>query len=201
VTKPQEDDLDAVRTIVAALEGFDENEKERILRWVREKSGLGHLQPGALPIATSSAARHPTMTPAASGQASDIKSFVEKKNPKSDTQFAATVAYYYRFEAPPSQPRKESITKEDLQEASRQISRKRLRNPAQTLVNAHAQGLLNRGERGAYVINTVGENLVAMALPSDGKPRPPSRAKPRGAAKKTIKKSVKRKPSRPPRKF
>ena len=38
--------------------------------------------------------------------------------------------------------------------------------PAQTLVNAHYQGYLEKGtQRGTYVINTVGENLVAMALP------------------------------------
>jgi len=117
VTKPQGDDLDAVRTIVAALESFDEKEKERILRWAREKLGLGHLQPGTLPSPPPPAAPHPTTTPVASGPASDVKSFVEKKNPTSDIQFAATVAYYYQFEAP-GHLRKQSITKEDLQEAS-----------------------------------------------------------------------------------
>lgn len=199
MTEPQGDDLDAVRTIVAALEGFDENEKERILRWAREKSGLVQAPPGPLMPPSLSGALHPATTPGASGQTSDIKSFVEKKDPKSDTQFAATVAYYYRFEAP-SHLRKESITREDLLEACRQIDRERLRNPAQTLVNAHAQGLLNRGERGAYVINTVGENLVAMALPSEGKPRPRSGPKRSGAAKKSAKKLVSRKASHPSRK-
>jgi hypothetical protein len=98
----------------------------------------------------------------------DIKTFVDTKKPPSETQFAATVAYYYGFEAP-AESRKESITSSDLQEACRQVGRARIKNPAQTLVNAHAQGLLDRGDRGAYTINTVGENLVAMALPSDGR--------------------------------
>jgi hypothetical protein len=137
--------------------------------------------------------------PAASGPVSDIKSFVEKKNPSFDTHFAATVAYYHRFEAP-EHLRKESITKEDLQEACRQSGRERLRHPAQTLVNAHAQGLLDRGDRGAYVINTVGENLVAMALPSDGKAKPGGRTAPRSGAKKSARKPVKRKATRPARK-
>ncbi len=99
-------------------------------------------------------------------QGSDIKSFVEKKKPSSDTQFAATIAYYYRFEAP-GHLRKESITSADLQDACRQTGRRRIRHLRQTLVNTHRQGLLDRAERGAYSINTVGENLVAMALPSD----------------------------------
>jgi hypothetical protein len=139
---------------------------------------------------------HPTAT---AGQVSDIKTFVEKKNPTFDTHFAATVAYYYRFEAP-EHLRKESITKEDLQEGCRQAGRERLRHPAQTLVNAHTQGLLDRGDRGAYVINTVGENLVAMALPSDGTTKPVRRAASRPPAKKAPKKPVKRKASRPTRK-
>jgi len=47
------------------------------------------------------------------------------------------------------------------------VGRARLENPGQTLRNAHHGGLLDRGEgRGLYVINTVGENLVAMTLPS-----------------------------------
>jgi hypothetical protein len=67
-------------------------------------------------------------------------------------------------------------------------------------VNAHTQGLLDRGDRGAYVINTVGENLVAMALPSDGTTKPVRRAASRPPAKKAPKKPVKRKASRPTRK-
>lgn len=199
MTKPQADDLEAVRTIVAALEGFDEKDKERILRWAREKLGLAHSHPSVSATHLPPTALPATPTPVPLGAASDIKSFVEKKNPTSDIQFAATVAYYYRFEAP-GHLRKESITKEDLVEACRQVGRDRLRHPAQTLVNAHTQGLLDRGERGAYAINTVGENLVAMALPSDGKGRSAPRAKTRGGAKHPVKKPTKRKVSPPKRK-
>jgi hypothetical protein len=46
----------------------------------------------------------------------DIKSFVTAKNPRSDVQFAATVAYYFQFEAPQSE-RKSAINKDDLQDA------------------------------------------------------------------------------------
>lgn len=195
MTKPQPDDLDAVRTIVGALEGFDAKDKQRILRWAQEKLGLAQPAPPSS-SSTAPSAPPPAIPPAPfPGQGSDIKSFVEKKSPSSDTQFAATVAYYYRFEAP-VQLRKESITSEDLQEACRQVGRDRLPRPAQTLVNAHAQGLLDRGERGAYSINTVGENLVAMALPSEGKVRAPARTKNRLGGKKATRKSAKRKSSR-----
>jgi hypothetical protein len=169
VSKPAPDDLEAVRTVVGALEGFETKAQERILRWAQEKLGLVGLgrapsQSAQAPIPTPA---QPQLLHAPSTGASDIKSFVERKKPTSDTQFAATIAYYYRFEAPP-ELRKDSISASDLQEACRQVGRSRIRYPVQTLVNAHGQGLLDRGEPGAYSINTVGENLVAVALPSDG---------------------------------
>ena len=173
----QKDDLEAVRTIVTALEGFAAEDQERILRWVREKTKL--------PIPAAMSARPqtqapqqpviptPASTPTGVGPASlrDLKSFVSDKKPKSDVQFAATVAYYYRFEAT-IEKRKEELNSEDLQEACRLASRERLKNPGQTLRNAHQQGLLDKGSQaGSFAINSVGENLVAMTLPTDRKVR------------------------------
>jgi hypothetical protein len=92
-------------------------------------------------------------------------------------QFAATVAYYFAFEAPLGE-RKDSITADDLQDACRQVGRHRLKRPIKTLHNAHASGLLDKaGERGAFKINTVGENLVAVTLPSGSGTAAPPRAK------------------------
>jgi hypothetical protein len=166
MTKAAPDDYEAVRTVVAALEPFESRDQERILRWAREKLGLAPTsiasligESGSEPLAEDSAVA------TALTRSKDIKTFMDQKKPESESQLAASVAYYYRFEAPQHQ-RKDAITKDDLQEACRQIGRTRLKHPAQTLVNAHAQGYLDKGvERGTYVINTVGENLVAMALP------------------------------------
>ena len=175
------DDLDAVRTIVETLKNFKPEEQQRILRWAVEKAGLpssiapasstGSSSPAspAGPVVASSHA--PATTPSTNG-AVDIKSFIDQKQPRSDVQFAATVAYYLRFEAPPAE-RKEAIDKDDLQEACRKAKRDRLKNPYQTLVNAHTLGLLDKGsEKATFVLNTVGENLVAMTLPGDGKAAP-----------------------------
>jgi hypothetical protein len=97
-------------------------------------------------------------------RAPDIKSFIATKNPKSDVQYAAVVAYYYRFEAQESD-RKESITSEVLQQSTRLAGRKRLEKPIMTLNNAKNLGYLDSAARGEFRINTVGENLVAMTLP------------------------------------
>lgn len=154
------DDLEAVKKIVESLEGFKPEEQERIIRWARERIGLD-----LTPLESARRAEPPDASLQTPRRAIDIKSFVASKNPKADTHFAATVAYYYKFEAPIGE-RKEFIAGDDLQDACRRVGRERLANPGQTLRNAHHSGLLDKGsDAGIYCINTVGENLVAMTLP------------------------------------
>jgi hypothetical protein len=183
------DDLAAVRTIAQALEGFDSKEQERIIRWVREKVGLtpDTSLPTGASVTVSPAANAPSAT-------KDLKTFVAEKKPKSDNQFAATVAYFYRFVAPPEH-RKDEITSNDLQEACRLVGRERLSVPGQTLRNAHQVGLLNKGnETGSFTINSVGENLVDVTLPGDGASI--SRSKTKKKQKKKAKKKAAKKVAR-----
>ena len=196
------DDLEAVRAVVEAVQGFKEDEQQRIFRWAAEKVGLkspfgapAHPTTTAPAIsapitpATTSVAQHPATpgAPVSSGQ--DIRSFVAAKNPRSDIQYAATVAYYYQFEAPHAE-RKKVIGKDDLQEATRKTGRERFKRPDQTLRNAHMLGLLDKGdESGTFCINTVGENLVAMTLPGDGS-APPKRGR-KSSAKRAGKERAK----------
>lgn len=182
----QQDDLDAVRTLVLTLEPFDPSDRERIIRWAREKLGLpvAPLPQGSAAPSTSVAepARTATQVP----RVTDIKSFVAEKNPTSNNDFAATVAYYYRFEAPEDQ-RKETINAADLQEACRLTGRERLAKPAQTLVHAYTAGLLEKAGRGTYSISTVGENLVAVTLPLQPSE---ARSKPRQAKRPAARKAA-----------
>lgn len=191
------DDLEAVRSIVATLEPFSDEEKERIIRWSREKLNLT-LQVATAAEPTPHVAtqvKHTESPQHASKTQQDIKTFIDEKNPSSDMQFAATVAYYYAFEASESN-KKDTISGDDLQEACRLAKRTRLTNPSQTLRNAAFNGLLDKVADGAYAINAVGENLVAMTLPSDGtKPKPKKKAakKKKVAKKKAAKKKSKKK--------
>jgi hypothetical protein len=190
------DDLEAVRVLVETLQPFTSDDRERIIRWAREKLGM--------PASVASAALAPRLEPgsdeagnaavAVTQGAVDIKKFVTEKAPRSDVHFAAAVAYYYQFKSPEHQ-RKDSITKEDLVEACRQVDRKRPKRPAQVLVNAYHDGLFDRGGKGSYKLNSVGENLVAMALPgTDGTAKTPKRArKTTGSRKGQPKKKVARK--------
>lgn len=192
MAKETADDFEAVRVVVATLEPFDAPDQERIIRWAREKLGLSAALAAA--PGTGGETKRASEEVAASvapGKASDIRTFIANKRPQTDIQFAAAVAYYYLFDAPEPQ-RKETITSDDLQDACRQTGREQLTKPAQTLVNAHHQGYLDKGsERGTYAINTVGENLVAMALPEGATTgntvnarRRKARPKPKGVKKR-----------------
>jgi hypothetical protein len=193
MTTTTPDDLEAVRQISSALQPFKEPERERILRWVREKMGLpadvkGTVVVSDTGVASTTPATRTGLPPSGlpAGVGKDIKTFVTEKNPPSDKQFAAVVAYYYAFEAP-EDSRKGSITGADLQDACRKAGRQRLTKPAQTLINACFAGLLDKAaEKGAYSINSVGENLVAMTLPGQSGVAPKRIVKP-----KTKKKSSK----------
>jgi len=188
MSSPKTDDLEAVRTVVEAVQDFKPDEQQRILRWAIEKLGISV---GAAPAYTPPPYTPGTPPPPAlptSGGATNIKSFMLEKKPRNDVQYAAAVAYYYRFEAPEVE-KKDFINKDDLQEATRKALRERFGNPLQTLNNAHNLGLLDRGpEKGTFVINSVGENLVAMTLPDGGAPKKPAKKK---AAKKGVKKGSK----------
>jgi hypothetical protein len=159
-------DFDIAKNLFEQLDGLEQDRQHRILRWVAESLGIktpslaSHHKP--VPAEDFSVGPTPPVPPET--EAKDIKSFVASKNPKSDVHFAAVVAYYYRFEAP-TEDRKDTISSDILQDSTRLAGRERLAKPHMTLNNAKNLGYLDSAGRGAFRINTVGENLVAMTLP------------------------------------
>lgn len=158
----------AAEEIKAILHGRDKIEQERIVRWVSESLGIV-VSPGGTPAPIAPQTHTPSPQPqtpqlGAAGMKKDIKSFVTEKCPKSDVQFAAVAAYFYRFEVSQAD-RKEVILPQDLQDAGRQARGFGFKKPLVTLNNAVALGYFDRGGRGEFKLNAVGENLVAMTLP------------------------------------
>ena len=191
------DDLEAVRTVVDTIKDFNPDEQQRIFRWVAEKlnlpqpfvSGASAQSTNRLGVAPTAPPPPPDPHAPITPVATNIKSFIAEKKPRNDVQFAAAVAYFYRFEAPPAE-RKEAINKEDLQEATRKAGRDRFGNPLTTLNNAHKMGLLDKGsEKATFTINSVGENLVAMTLPEGGTQSKPQKRKKSSPAKRKSKKA------------
>lgn len=160
--------FDAAKTIVDALSNLDKPSQALAMRFAAETLGL-QLAPQSQQNQTPPSQSPSATTPPGGGGAThstDIKQFTAAKAPKTDQQFAAVVAYFYLFEAPESE-RKETIDRETLTEAARLAGRRRPRDATFTLNNAKNSGYLDSMGSGQFRINSVGENLVAMALPSD----------------------------------
>jgi hypothetical protein len=92
------DDFDAGKAIFEKLKDIPQERQEKILRWVRENLGLSTRETtrsSAEPL-TPELEESTTEQASDTEKAVDIRSFVESKKPRSDQQFAAVVAYYYR---------------------------------------------------------------------------------------------------------
>lgn len=189
-------DLDAVKKLIEALEQFNNEERMRIIRWACERLGMNNISNikeiiSSLNISKTTNQIQPEQSTPERKQI-DIKSFVNGKNPTSDAQFVAVVAYYFKFEAPDDQ-RKEFIVSDDLNEAARQADWTRFIKPANTLNNVYTKsGYLNKVEHGKYKLNAVGENLVAMVLPGNGDGKVSKKKKRNNIVKKTNKKKGKK---------
>ena len=158
--------FDAAKKIVESLQGLDKASQALAMRFAAETLGLQLTPTSHMPIATVPPTPLGVLTPSGTPHSMDIKQFTVAKAPKSDQQFAAVVAYFYRFEAAEAQ-RRESIDADLLLEAARLAGRKRPSNARFTLNNAKNSGYLDATTAGKYRINSVGENLVAMALPGN----------------------------------
>jgi hypothetical protein len=116
----------------------------------------------------------------------DIRSFRAEKNPTTDVQMAAVVAYYLAELAPLDQ-RKTAITPKDITEYFKQAGHPLPKAPKIPLWNARAAGYFNSDGHGNYTLNPVGHNLVAHNLPtadSEDRPKRPSKTAAKRASKK-----------------
>ncbi|MDT3737162.1 MAG: hypothetical protein ROZ00_13125 [Denitratisoma sp.] len=192
MTHAQSDDFDIAKAIFDQLKDLPSERQQRVLRWIAEGLGVSSAAPQAPPHGSSvptNPAALPVLPLVGNAGATDIKTFIAGKSPKSDQQFAAAVAYYYRFEAPPAE-RRDSVNGDVLQEAARLAGRKRPANPRVTLNNAKAAGYLDSSSPGDFTINSVGENLVAMTLP--GGTEAPTKKKRQTKKQATTKSKTKR---------
>ncbi len=165
----KKDLYDVLRKVVDLIKPLSEDDKTRTIRWACEMLDINVINLGLATGIQSGISRE--ITPVNPMQQrgypmtfKDIKTFITEKNPVTDNHLAATVAYYYQFEAT---EKKDSISKDDLVDATRKIGQGgRLKRPDQTLVNATKSGYLDNISRGLYKLNSVGENLVVMTLPN-----------------------------------
>ena len=187
--------LDAAQKIILELHGMTPDDQSLAIRFAAETL---RLSVPAAPVPSAPLSPHSAQVPASAaissaGHSTDIRSFTAMKAPKSDQQFAAVVAYYYQFEAPPDQ-RKESIDVQTMKDAARMAQRRQPPQWIYTLTNAKNAGYLDSVRDGNYKLSPVGENLVAITLPGNGQSsagggKKKTAKKTRGPAKKVNKKN------------
>jgi len=184
-----EKELAAIRSIANTLKPFEPDARRRVLQYATQHLGIVDVPTGKVPAA-------PT-TPAGSGEGIeglqagsgdkdkivDIRRFKEEKNPKSDVQMAAVVAYYLAKLAP-EELRQDSIMADDIEKYFDQGGYRLPRNSSMTLVNAKNAGYLDPAGHGKYKINPVGHNLVVHNLPKSDASKPVKRSRPKKARRK-----------------
>ncbi len=197
--EPSTSHFDAAKAVVDALSKLDKPSQALAMRFAAETLGLQPTAHSSQPLGPAPQVLSPPPGGGGATHSTDIKQFTVAKAPKTDQQFAAVVAYFYRFEAQESE-RKETIDKDTLKEAVRLVGgRRQPRDASATLNNAKNSGYLDSVGSGQFRINSVGENLVAMALPgSDAQNSTRKRAP--GKKKSAKKKAAKTGASKSPQK-
>ena len=80
------DEFEATRQVVATLEPFDNADRERILRWARDKLGMqGATGAGAVFTHTAGMASAQLNAPQRPEAPVNIRSFIDAKNPRTDS--------------------------------------------------------------------------------------------------------------------
>jgi hypothetical protein len=163
-------ELNAIQSILSALEPLDEEARQRVIFYVLQRMKLP-VSIGNQSIATTDVSQTPntpSVTQAPVSIITDIRTLKTQKNPRTASEMTALVAYYLA-ELAPDEERKTSIDKSDLEKYFKQGSFVLPKAIAQTLVNAAKAGYLDSIGDGKYKLNPVGYNLVVHGLPSKQK--------------------------------
>lgn len=174
-------ELEAIRTVVDALEPLEDHERSRVLEYVLKRLQMATVRAPITSPAPSHAAGGPTLR-----ASTDIRSLKEEKQPRSANEMAALVAYYLSELAPPGE-RSETVNAEILRRHFKMAGFRLPSQPRYTLPNAAAAGYLENAGRGEYRLNPVGYNLVVHGLPKDGGGGTAGRSSPRSVRRKVSK--------------
>lgn len=151
-------------TIIDTLEAKEVSKRNKWLAAINAYFGSIPLtkQPVAPVSGHPDASRQPALP--SPSVPKDIRTLKEEKNPKSNIEMVAVMAYYLNEVAPPHE-RKESVSAGDIETYFKQAYYKIPKVPTQTLVDAKNAGYFESPSHGQYRLNPVGHNLVVHSLP------------------------------------
>jgi hypothetical protein len=161
VKEKVDQEVDAIRSVLKALEPLSPDARSSVVDYVVKRLGLpfsGSRESPMTPLAqTGSVEATPPGIPV------HLKDFTKQKNPRSANEMAAVVAYYLAELAPANQ-RKKRISADDIRTYFK-IGDYPLPEVQFTLPNAKQAGYFDAVGDGQYQLNAVGHNLVAHSLP------------------------------------
>ncbi len=163
--KEVDQEVEAIRTISAALHPLDEAAKQRVMDYVIKRYSLSasaSLNLSPLPAIAKSAQDY--LAESSFSQISHIRQLKDLKKPKTAIEMAALVAYFLSDLSPEAE-RKQTVTTKDI-ETYFKIAGYRLPTALQQLLgNAKNAGYFDLVGVGEYKLNAVGYNLVVHNLP------------------------------------
>ena len=152
------DAASAISSIILNLERFDE-ELRRILNSVTSYFGTSHTLLNAPPIREALSTENPTRQGFAKDNAPSPKVFLMEKQPRTDVERIACLAYYlahYR-----NIPQFKTL---DLGKLNTEAAQPKFSNAANATNNAQKMGYLVPGQKGHRQLSGAGERFVS-ALP------------------------------------
>lgn len=162
-----EKEIEAIKTVLNALDPLDEETRGNILEYVLKKLKLDVGQftansqvAGAdqVGLGTSSESTKETETSV------HIEKFKDQKQPKSDMEMAVLVAYYLQYVAP-TEEKKLVVSNEDLDTYFKIANYPIPGGMIHLLKNTKNAGYLDQAAHGQYKLNAVGYNLVKHNMP------------------------------------
>jgi hypothetical protein len=183
-------ELKAFETITNILGPLDKTVQQRVLQYAMQHLGL-QVEQADQSLTTLPGSRRAQVEQSLQQQVVDIRSLRDQKQPSSDMEMAAIVAYYLS-ELAPEGNRKDVIGNEDIKTYFKQAGHPLPKGPQFTLPNARSAGYFESAGHGKYKLNPVGHNLVAHGLPR-AKGESPSRPTRRKAKREKKAKSSKKK--------
>jgi len=159
-------ELNAIETITDILRSLDKTAQQRVLQYAMQHLGLEIGQAYLLKqdLRDNRGFKKEPMDQYEQQQVVDIRSLRDQKQPASDMEMAAIVAYYLS-ELVPEENRKDVIATEDIKTYFKQAGHPLPKGPQFTLVNAKSAGYFESAGHGKYKLNPVGHNLVVHGLP------------------------------------
>lgn len=171
MTKNIDQEIEAIRTLLATLEPLGPTVRESVLDYVLRRLDIKLSKPEKVTVDDEIITDTGTSLPEEESMEPKyvhIAQLKEQKQPRSAIEMATLVAYYLSHKALLNE-RKNTITTKDIETYFKIAEFKLPTKPKFTLPNTKIAGYIDAVGDGEYKLNPVGYNLVVHSMPKSKK--------------------------------